>query len=343
MATAIDSGIGTLNYGRQTAKGTKATAATTSIGYDRPKWHGGGLSPNKTTGSKEYVDGQRFASPTTYTDKVGGEVGSVTLQLQPENVGLYPAQILGVDVVTGASDPYTHTSTSAAAAGLWGTWWQKVGANASIQRELYWDSKIGKAVLTSNFADKVLLAELSILALVSGEVFTTDAAKTEVDSDAYLHTEASGAFTLDGTVIREVNEAVTTIDARMGAYWGDDIAPLHLIDGKGLISQSMAAIGTDETLAKYRKAIYGTATPTAGNLPVKAVFNAATSIVYTRSATRTFTITCPRVEFDPGPMKFAPQPEGGPLPIQFSGTCCKSGATPAITTVTLSGDATTYA
>ena len=50
MAIAIESGIGTLNYGRQTAKGAIATAATTAVGYNRFKWQGGALAPKKQLG-----------------------------------------------------------------------------------------------------------------------------------------------------------------------------------------------------------------------------------------------------------------------------------------------------
>ncbi len=343
MATAIESGIGTTNYGRQSAKGTKATAATITVGYDRIKWTGDApLKVNKKLGAKEYVDGQRFGSPTRFTDSVGGEVGMIGFHAQPENVGLYSAAILGVDTVTGASDPYTHTSTSAGTTGQWGTWWQKVGSAVGPVRLMFWDSKVAKLTYTSNFADKVLTGELDIQAL-SAEVYSTDPAKTEATSDPYLHTEAAGAFTLDSLVVPEVNEAVTTIDTKMSPYFGDNITPIHLIEGKGAITQSMKAITTGDTIGKFNKAVFGTATPSAGAVPVKDVFSAATSIVYTRSATRTFSIICPKVDIDPENLVIGAQAEGGPIPLDFTGTCRKDGSTPAITTVALTAESGSYA
>lgn len=108
MSVAIEAGIGTLNYGKQSAKGTKATAATTTVGYNRPKWVSGQLAAKKILGSEEYLDGNRFGSPSPFTDRVGGDVGSVVIQAQAENAGLFAAQILGSDTVTGSGDPYTH-------------------------------------------------------------------------------------------------------------------------------------------------------------------------------------------------------------------------------------------
>lgn len=343
MATAIESGIGTLNYGRQAAKGTIATAATTTVGYNRPKWQGGALAPKKQLGKQEYVDGNRFASPAVFTDKVAGELGALTLQLQPENAGLYPAAVLGVDTVTGGSDPYTHTITSAGTSGHWGTWWQKVGSAIGPQREVFWDSKIAKLVLRHNFADKILTGELTIMGLVGGETYAVDAAKTEDAADPYLHTEATGAISFDGTVQSEINEVITEIDTKMQPYYGDDIKPVQLIEGKGEITCTIKTIVTDTSLGQYRKAIYDSASPSTGTQPQKAVYYAAVTETLTRSASRTWTQTLPKVAIDPSDMMVAPLPEGGPIELSMGGNALKFGATPALTIVALSGDATTYA
>jgi hypothetical protein len=343
MATVIESGIGTINYGRQSAKGTIATAATTTVGYDQPKWSGGHLSPNKKLGNAEFIDGSRFGSPSTYTDSVGGEVGSLSLQLQPENAGLYCAAILGVDTVTGASDPYTHTITSAGTSGHWATWWQKVGSAVGPERQYFMDSKIAKLALSSTFADKVLTADLDIQSLTAATTYATDAAKTQNSSDPYFHTEATGSFSVDSLVINEVTEAMLEVDTMMTPFYGDSIAPLQLIEGKGMITNSVKSIVTDDTLGKFRKAVYNAAAPTSGTAVNKAVFYAAMTQTYTRSATKTLTVTCPRVAIDPATMNVAPKPEGGEIELTLGGTALKDGSTAALTIVALSADATTYA
>jgi len=343
MATAIESGIGALNYGRQTAKGTKATAATTTVGYNRPKWFDGTLAVKKTLGAEPYIDGQRFASPSMYTDRVGGMVGTPIIQAQPENVGLFYAAVLGVDTVTGGADPYTHTITSAGTSGHWGTWWQKVGSAVGPQREIYWDSKIAKLVDTCGRDQKNMHLALDVMALLAGEIFTVDPAKTEDTSDPYLWTEVTGTVTFDGTVVSEVSEESIEVDTGMEAFYGDDIKPAQLIEKKGSITRTLTSIITDATLAKYRLAIWNNATPSLGDTPVKNVFYAAVSTLYTRSATRTVTKTTPKVAVKPDDMSVGALREGGAIPITFGGDCLKSGGTPALSVVALSGDTTTYA
>ncbi len=343
MATAIESGVGFVAYGRQAAKGTIAVAATTSVGYNRPKLLSTNLKSGKAHGREEYVDGQRFASPSVFTDRVGGAVGTLGIQVQPENAGLYAAAILGVDTTTGASDPYTHTITSAGTSGQWGTWWQKVGSAIGPVRQLYWDSKIAKLTMSAKTDQKVMHYDLDIVAITAAQVFATDPAKTEDTSDPYIWTEVAGAVTFDGTVNTDVNEEMLTIDTGMEPWWGDNIKPGQLIEKKGSIVRTLKTIVTDDTLLKFYKALYNDDTPATGDTPVKDVFFAALSTVYTRSVTRTLTVTTPRIEVDPAEMVIAPLTEGGPVDLTFGGSCMKSGATPALTMVALSPDATTYA
>lgn len=342
MSTVIESGIGTLNYGKQGVKGTKATAATTTQGYNRPRWVSGALAAKKMLGSEEYVDGQRFASPTNFTDRVGGDVGEPVIQVQPENGGLFVAQILGSDTVTGASDPYTHTITSAGTSGAWGTWWQKVGSSVGPEREMFWDAKIAKLTLDVGRDQKIMHMALAIMALTAGEVFTTDAAKTEDTTDPFLWTEVTGAVTFDSTVLTEAHGETLEVDTGMEAFYGDDIHPNQLIEKKGAITRTISSIVTDATLAKFRKAVYNNTSPSAGDKPVKDVFYAAASTVYTRSATRTLTITTPKIAVRPDDMVVAPAPDGGALELALGGQCLKSGSTAALTIVALTADSSGY-
>lgn len=343
MATVIETGIGQVNYGKQAAKGTIAVAATTTVGYNRIKHTGGGFRTGKVLSSEEYSDGNRFGSPSVFTNYVGGAVGTVTLQAQPENIGLYYAQILGSDVVTGAGDPYTHTITPSNNGGAWGTWWQKLGSAVGPEREAYWDSKISKLTQNSPRDRNVVHLEIDIAALKAAQVFTTDPAKTEDSSDPYLLTEASGALTFDGTVISEVSDSIVEVDTGIEPYYGDALAPLQLVESKGTISWSLGSMVTDDTLAKYRKAIWNTATPSAGDVPVKDVFFAVVSQAFTRSATRTATISTPKLAVDPANFEeMAPLPEGGVKELQLGGRCLKNGSTPPLSVVVLSGDATAY-
>lgn len=342
MSVALDAGIGTLNYAKQTAKGTVAAAAGTGVGTNRPKWVSGQLAAKSMLGSEEYLDGQRFASPAQYVDKVGGDVGELVLQAQPENGGLFAAQILGSDVVTGVADPYTHTVASSGTAGAWGSWWQKVGSTVGPERELFWDSKIAKLTMEVGRDQKVMHYQLAIMALVAGEVYAADPAKGEDATDPFYWTDVTGAVTFDGIVLTEAHGETLEIDTGMEAFYGDNIQPDQLIEKKGTITRTLQAIVTDVTLAKFRLAVYGTATPAAGAKPTKTVYKVSASTVYTKSATRTLRIDTPNIAVKPDDMVVAADPEGGAQELAFGGLCLKQGATAALTVTALTGDATAY-
>lgn len=341
MAVAAETGIGTLNFNKQAAKGTMATAASTAVGTNRPKLYEASLKPNKQSGEEEYLDGQRFASASQFVAQTGGEIGDVTIQVQPENAGLFHAQLIGADVVTGASDPYTHTIATSNALGGYGTWWSDVGV-AVRNREAHYDTKIAKSTFEAGTDQRVAHQTMSLMSLKPSEVYTVNPTKTEDTSDPYIWSEVSGSVTIDATVIKEVEGEVLEIDTAMEAFWGDQVEALQLIEKKGNIMRTFKTILTDETLLKYNKAIYGTDTPSAGDRPTADVAYFAGSTVYTRSASRTLTITTPRIAVKTDDLAIAGQREGGKLPLVFGGKCLKDGSTAALTIVALSADASTY-
>jgi hypothetical protein len=343
MAEVIESGVGTYNYVPH-AKGVAPNAAAVTVGTNRPKAaNGSKLKANKRTGKEEYVDGNRFGSPTPYTEGTGGEVGDVVSQVQPENGGLFPAKILGVDVVTGASDPYTHTIASTGTGQNYGGWFQKVGSAVGPVRQLFWDAKFSKMVWECGNDQYIAHLTKSIMALKAGQIFTVDPTKGEDTSDPYLWSESDTFVSFDGTALTEVNGEVLEIDTGMEAYYANNIEPVHLVEKKGSIVRTLKAIFTDVTILKFYKALYNDPAPVAGTRPVKDIFYANVVNKYQRSATRSVQITTPKVAIEADNMEIGPQAEGGVIPVELGGACLKSGASAALTIVALSADATTYA
>jgi hypothetical protein len=342
MSQVIESGQGTLNYGKQPAKGTIAVAATTTAVYSKPKWFDGALGSKDTLGNEEFVDGNRWGSPSEFTDTVLGEVGDLTIQAQPTSGPFFWAQLLGKDTVTGSVDPWTHTITTAGTSGAYGTWWQKTGAAVGPLREAYFDSKVSKLVQTSSDKQNVMHLALGILALQL-ETYETDPAKTEDTSDPYYFPESEGAVEFDGAVSSDVNEEMIEADTGAKPYWPNSIAPTQIIEGKGTIVRSLKTIVTDVTLKKYLKAVYGSESPAVKSKPTKSVFYAVLKSKYEKSATRRVTFESPRVAIDPKDFVIGAQREGGEIDIAFGGQALKEGATPAMTIVALSGDELSYA
>lgn len=343
MAIVIESGVGFATYVKQTAKGTTPNPAA-AVNRSRTKHVSGGFKSGKVLGSEEYSDGNRFGSPSVFTNFTGGQVGQIGIQAQPENTGLFFAQILGSDVVTGASDPYTHTITPSNNGGAWGGWFLKAGQNVGPQRELYWDSKISKLTMSNPRDRNVMHLDMDVASLKPAEVYTVEPSATEATSDPFYATDATGGTTFDGTVISEIEDSVTEVDTGIEPFWGDSVEPLQLIEKKGAITASVSSIVTDETILKYRKALYNATAPAAGVRPVKNVFYAAATRIWTQSATRTCTVTTPKIAVDPSNFEeiAAPMAEGGKRTIQFGGRCLKDGVNAPITVVVLSADSAAW-
>lgn len=349
MSQVIEGGIGTANYCKQASgKGTIAVAATTTQIASKPKWEDGALQSLQTLGSEEYIDGNRWGSPSMYVDTVGGAVGTITIQAQPSSGGLFMAQLLGKDTVTGSADPWTHTITSAGTSGAYGTWWQKTGEAVGPLKEAYFDSKIGKLVMTCSDKQNPMHYALDIVALQGPQIYGTAPAKTEDTSDPFYwpETEASGTsfVELDGHAFTEVNEETLEADTGMKPWWGNSTRPTQLIEGKGTIVRGLHMIATDETLKRYNKAIYGSESPTEGTQPQKAVYYAVVKTKYEKSATRKVTFESPRVAIDPKDMVIGAQREGGEIPIMFGGNALKGlSGEAALSVIVLSGDELSYA
>lgn len=343
MANApIESGIGSLWLAKQSALGARAGVTDTST--IRPRWASGALKANKMLGQEEYVDGNRFGSPAVYADNLAGEVGSVVVQAQPETAGPLFAWILGVDTVTGAGDPWTHTMTSAGTGGKYLTIHQKVGSAIGPVRQRYWDAKIAKLMWECGQDQKTAHLTSDVQALTAAEAFGTDPTAAEATTDPFYWPEVVGAIQLDTVVTAECHGEVLEIDTKLSPYKGDNISPLALVEGKGEITRTVRTIVTDDTLANYYNALYGaTGSPASGTLPVATVYYANIDTKYTKSANRTLQIQTPRVAVKPDDLVVAPQPEGGVVEMILGGVALKNGATPALTVIAKTGDSTTYA
>ena len=96
---------------------------------------------------------------------------------------------------------------------------------------------------------------LDMLAIVSGETFTADAAKTEDATDPFLWTEVTGGVTFDGTVLTEAHAEQLTVDTGLEAFYGDDNVSIQLTETMGLTNLVVNAIRTDVPVLKFIQAV----------------------------------------------------------------------------------------
>lgn len=339
MTTAIESGVGNVWQIKQAALGTIEPTGST---YKQVKKTGDkGMKAGKTYGSEEYVDGQQFSNASQFVDTIGGDVGGYIFQAQPETAGFAFAQIIGVDTVTGASDPYTHTIASGTANGPYQTVRTKTGS-AVAWRQAWHDAIVNKLTFNCGQDQKVAHIEQDFLALKSGSWQTTDPGATVASTDPFNWNEAVGAITIDAAVIPELDGETLEIDRKWDVHRGDNAVPVCFVPGKGEIMSSVSGLVTDTAIDIIQSILFGSTTPSANDAVTDDVAYIALESTYTRSADRTLKITRPKVAVKPDDFEIFPRAEGGKIPIAFGGQCLKDGSTAALTIVAKNGDSASY-
>lgn len=337
----IESGVGHVWQTKQTTLGTREISTATTMKHLR-KAGDDGLRAAKTLGSEPWVDGQAFDSPSQYIDTIGGDVGSITFQAQIATAGFAFAQIIGVDVVTGTTPDYTHTITSGNANGPYQTLYQQTGSSVGPINMSFWDALVNTLSFNCGQDQKTAHITEGIMALQAAEWFTTAPTAADDGTDPFNWNEVTGAVTIDGTAFAEADGDTVEINRNLDVHRGDSAAPATYIRGKGEINRTISAIVTDNTIPKIKTVLYGTSSPTDGADVSTSPSYVALKTVYTRSAVRSLSIDTPKVSVNPGDFEVFPRAEGGKIPVAFGGQALKSGATPAITVIAKTGDATTY-
>lgn len=340
-ATAIESGVGDVWQCKQSTLGTIQAANDTGQKHLRVVGDKA-LKAAKEHGSEEWVDGLAWGSPGIYVNTAGGEVGDLEFQAQPETAGWAFAQAIGSDVVTGASDPYTHTIATGSTSAALQTIRQQVGSAVGPWKNSFYDSRINK--LTWNAGADQILAHIteSILAMKSAEWFTTSPTAADSGTDPFNWHEAAGALTIDATVFNEVDGETIELDRKDSIHYGDSHLPVCFIAGKGEINRTFSALVTDNTLPVLKNALYSTTSPSNGTALSSTVQYVALESTYTRSASRSVKFTTPKVELKASDFEIGPRAEGGKIPVAFGGRCLKSGSTAALTVVAKTGDSAAY-
>lgn len=336
----IESGVGGVWQVRQSVAGALERSDATTMRRLRKADDDGGLAPRKTYGSEEYVDGLTWGSPNSFTKEVGGLVGTLKLQGQIETVAFQAAQFFGSDVVTGASDPYTHTISSGTATQALNSFYQRTGVNTVVS-QAYYDAKVAKLVLDAGQDEnsRILHPTIDVMALKGGEWFTRDPTAADSGVDPLRWDQAVTRY--NGTTFPELTGDKIEADSKIGVHRGQNTAPVCFTYSKGELMRTIDGIVTDSTLVEIKNVLYNTRTPTAATAISDVVIQVPIVATYTQSARRTLTITTPLVEIRPDDWATGPRATGGPMPIAFGGRC-KAGGSPAITIVALTGDATAY-
>lgn len=341
MSQGIESGIGLLFAGNQTALGTQAATNAASTRFFR-KATDDTFKGGKTHGREPFVDGAAFDSSTPYVEAVGGDIGKEVIQGQIENATAVYARQIGVDVVTGASDPWTHTIAAGTASPVNQTIREKAGSAIGPVRLTYWDAIFNHTTWICGQDQNISHLELNCLALKAGEISSaTDPVAVDTGVDPLRWGEAVGALTINAVAFGEIDGETLDVDRGWDVHRGDNSEPVFYVPGRGAITRSFSGAVTDTLLPEILLALYGSSTPTAGTRPTTPPTTRPLKSVYTRSASRSVTLDTPKVEIKPDDIAIGAKPQGGLIPITFGGQALAGGSA-ALTVTGKTGDSTAY-
>jgi hypothetical protein len=355
----IEGNQGLLLIGRQSAAGTPldptAAGSFTSTAnaqrfYQLP-WISGDFSVNRTDGKTSYpVYGQRFYSATDYVQSLIGE-GTPVFAGTPTSIAQLCAWFLGVDTLTGASDPATHVATSplTGGAGLpYLTVFKELGVNegsgsASPGRWAFADSQITGLVIEGSSANPAVQVTATIRSANPGIVSSAPSVTTNLLSSDRGFNFHDGATTTTSSFKFSAPDITNTPVVVGSAHPGPTIGfriemaavvndvpselaqPLGFTYGEVTLSAAVTFSANGDSLQLLNKIIYGSATPTAGTpatgaKPTSDIVQGALDITLTQAGAA----TTRDARFQIPLLKWTPQaevpfsPDGSPVEIAMA-------------------------
>lgn len=251
------SNVADLSIGIQTAKGT--AAATPLI---RTPIVSSTLRPARTVNRVEETGATRLGGPS-YVAMTRVE-GEVTFRVRASTILPFLWAALGAKATTGASDPYTHTTTLATTQPYLTLW--TMLASASFSRLV--DCKVTSLNFVSD-AQGVLTATMGVVGLVPQYLTaanTTAALPTDLP---LLHHEANATLQAEGSALAGVTAARINIGTGAESYQGTNITPDSIEEGGLDVTIEVDQVVTD--FALWNRFHYGTASPSNNATPVRDV------------------------------------------------------------------------
>lgn len=319
--------VADLSFAVQSAKGTPAAAAA----Y-RSFLSGGGLGPRRA------VDVLSGRHSTGFPERVGFAEryveGDPEIFARPEPLGLLLYGALGAKSVAGASDPFTHTITPAAAL-PWLTFWRMVGDGTVIEQMV--DCRIAKLRISSSNGSPIRVA-MTVLGRTARRR-TSNVATAVTVTAPFLHTHGSGALQVNGAVVKAISEVDIEIDN------GFTVRPGALGLGWDVVGGAERTItarvrGRVTDAQRYFAFHYGATNPAdATSLAQDPETGGALDLLWTLSGTRSLRLQVPSVV----PARFEgyePDTEHGPMVEERTYHALRGGS--AIITATLRNGVSSY-
>jgi hypothetical protein len=293
----VQGNIAEIAIALQATQGTPAASA-----QHRLRLSGGGLPLVREVADIEESSGDVLLD-STFVARVRLE-GSPAFVARPNFAALLGYAALGAKAVTGASDPYTHTATMAAAPFTlpWLTVWTMLangqyvrGVDCRVSVLRFESSAGGLLTITATIIGK------SVTYQTSASYTTAMGAVAVETANPFIHGDATGALKVEGTAVSSISRAMVEINNGAAAQYGDSLTPDDITTARRTITVEAEQIVAD--FALWNRLHFGTATPTAGDVPTRTILELAGSpagidFKYTRPGTpaRTLELLVPRLQ-----------------------------------------------
>ena len=309
---ALNKKVAVVAFDKQTAFGTLAANRKYGFGVRS----GSILAAGMEQSYEELTTANRFP-PSAYRSAFQWSVDCVS-RAWPRSVVMLLENALGARATVGAADPFTHTLTPVDTPGY-------LTAATRLDSEYHKirDCRVDELSFTWNQAEPVEMG-LRMMGTVGSPYVSSGNPSTD-DSDQQSFYPAGGVFQIDSDSVTPVTADITGGTITIANHLepvrvSRQLEPLDIWPGLAEITVTLRLIPTNTTL--WRSVITGADAGTAiSNAPVYGSFHTLFTIT---AGTRDLDLTATRIAFS-GEYP-DPDPAGGPVEIELSGTVVKPAA-----------------
>lgn len=290
-----------LGAGKQTAKGTPATAGVVLSGLAGS----GRLAPTTDTDQLAETDARRDAG-VTYA-KLISVGGSPEFYARDTSIDFWLAAVLGSVVDSGTTN-FSHVITPTIALPYL-TVWGMVG-NALWEKGT--DLQVSELVIRADTGGPLTVSPtlmgLGITRLTADPSSTAFPSMQIESGPVYNMNDSVGAITIGGTVSAAISSFELTISNNLNLQQTNSITPHDLSAGR--LDVSLAFDMGFEDLTEYNKYAYGSA---AGTTPQAAIFTQAMAFTFAHGTNNSIAFNFPSVSYEEFPVEV--QPDGSPIVV----------------------------
>lgn len=254
--------------GKQPGKGTPNAAPSRRL-----VWVSGDFNFTRDDGREAYSDLTKYGTGTDWINSLSGG-GSPVIECTPTELAYLLWLYHGAETVTAVTGPPAaskHSYVPSTGRGHWFGAHRRMGGSDLPQRHAYNDCLITGVTVTGSTGDKALKITPAIISLDPGNVIAADPTPGMPTDRCLLFTEAAGALTIDGQVIRAQSAFTFTANEALEPVYADDVVPHDIIAGDAAAGISVTLFFDADGLAEWNRLAYGTATPATGAKPSRAI------------------------------------------------------------------------